>query len=104
MGLFADLLTENEIGRVVLGIENAVLASFVEDRARQTGDEIRRRFNICTQLIRQLRGDLGWSIPRIVDRLPRYLRCQLDGAPWTPEARTLWTPSETNDQQEEKKR
>jgi hypothetical protein len=104
MGFFADLLAQDQIGHVVLGIENAVAQSFLQDRARPTGDEIRRRFGLCARLVKQLRGDLGWAIPRVIDHLPGYLRCELDGTPWTPETRTVWIPSETNDNSEEKKR
>lgn len=104
MGLFADLLAQDQIGHVVLGIENAVAKSFLEDRARPTGDEIRRRFNICTRMVKQLRGDLGWAIPRVIDHLSGYLRSELDGIPWTPETRNVWTPSETHNPSEEKKR
>lgn len=104
MGLFADLLAQDQIGRVTRGIEAAVVASFREDRSVQTGAEIRRRFNICVRLVQQLRGELGWTIPRVLDHLPHYLRCELDGIAWTPDARTVWTPSETSDQPKEKKR
>jgi hypothetical protein len=104
MGFFLDLLAQDQIGPVVLGIENAVAQSFVEDRGRPTGDEIRRRFNLCARIVKQLRGDLSWAIPRVVDHLPRYLRCELDGILWTPETRSVWTPSETHDPLEEKKR
>jgi hypothetical protein len=94
MGLFAELVAEEQIGRVVQGIERAVGASFLEDRARPTGDEIRRRFDICTRIIKELRGDLGWALPRIFDHLPRLLRCELDGIPWKLDERTLWAPSQ----------
>ena len=95
MGMFAELVAEEQIGRVVLGIEGAVGASFLEDRSRLTGDEIRRRFDICVRIIKTLRGDLGWAVARVLDHLPRYLRCELDGIPWSPDdERTLWAPPE----------
>jgi hypothetical protein len=93
MGMFADLVAEEQIGRVVLGIEGAVGASFLEDRSRLTGDEIRRRFDVCARIIKTLRGELGWALARVLDHLPRYLRCELDGIPWSPDAdRVLWAP------------
>jgi hypothetical protein len=104
MGLFADLLAQDQIGRVTLGIESAVAASIREDGSQWTGAEIRRRFNICVRLVKQLRGELGWAVARVLDHLPRYLRCELDGIAWVPEARTVWTPSETKDQAKEKNR
>ncbi len=94
MGTFVDLLQEDQVGPVTLTIERAITRSFGEDGARVTGNEVRRRFAICERLVRRLRGDLGWGLQRVLDHLPRYLRCVLDGVPWEPDARTLWTPED----------
>ncbi len=91
---FLDLVAEDQVGRVALAIEGAVTASFAEDGARPTGDEVRRRFAICERLVRHLRGDLAWGLQRVLDHLPRYLRCELDGIPWKPDARMVWVPSD----------
>lgn len=66
--------------------------SFMKDGARQTQDEVRRRFKILENLIRTLRTDCGWAYDRILDELPRALRAKLDGAPWEPDKRTIWSP------------
>jgi hypothetical protein len=95
-GAFLDLVSENQVGQVTVAIERAVIASFEADRGPMTRDEIRRRFAICERVIRELRGDLGCALARVLDHLPRYLRCELDGVPWTPETRVLWTPDDTN--------
>ena len=91
---FMDLLEKDEIARVMLAIERAVSKSFADDGARMTGDEIRRRFAICERLIRRLRGDLGWGLHRVLDHLRHYLRCELDGQAWEPDARTIWMPED----------
>ena len=89
-----EALAQNHLARVVLGIEHAVAKSFEDDGARMTGDEVRRRFGICEKLYRQLRGDLDWGVQRVLDHLPQYLRCELDGVPWEPDHRTCWMPGD----------
>lgn len=87
-------LSAAELAGVTLAIERAVERSFEVDRARVTGVEIRRRFDLCLCIFTHLRGDLGWGLLRILDRLPRYLRCELDGQPWAPDHRTCWMPAD----------
>ena len=94
MGAFADLVAADQVGCVSLAIERAIERSFREDGARVTGAEVRRRFAICERLFRRLRGDLGWGLQRALDHLPRYLRCELDGIPWQPDARMVWVPAD----------
>jgi len=91
---FLDLVAQDQVGRVTLGIERAIEQSFREDGGRKTLDEIRRRFAICERLLRHLRGDLGWGLQRALDHLPGYLRCELDGIHWQPDARTVWVPAD----------
>ncbi len=93
-GAFLDLVERGLLERVVQGIERAVTRSFETDGARVTGAEIRRRFGICERLFRRLRGDLGWGLHRVLDHLPHYLRCELDGQAWEPDRRTLWMPED----------
>ena len=59
-----------------------------------TGAEIRRRFAICERLLRELRGDLGWGLQRVLGHLPHYLRCELEGVPWAPDERAIWVPED----------
>jgi len=59
-----------------------------------TQAEVRRRFGICERLFRQLRGDLHWGLTRVLDHLPTYLRYELDGQPWEPDARSCWMPDD----------
>jgi hypothetical protein len=94
-GLVQD---ERLLGRVVRAIEDAIMLSFGRDAARDgreprmTGDEVKRRFDMCVSIFKTLRGDLGWSIERTLDNLPRLLRAELDGVPWIPDGRAMWTP------------
>ncbi|MBI5549507.1 MAG: hypothetical protein HY901_36940 [Deltaproteobacteria bacterium] len=92
-GVFLDLVSEEQVAHVVVAFESAIAQSFAEDLSRPTGDEIKRRFAVCEQLLRRLRGDLGWGLQRVLDHLPRYLRCELDGIPWEPDGRTIWSPA-----------
>lgn len=91
---FLDLLGCGELARATAGLERVVARSFEADGARMTGAEIRRRFGICERLFRQLRGDLRWGLARVLDHLPHYLRCELDGLPWEPDRRTCWMPGD----------
>lgn len=93
-GAFLDLAERGQLEPAVLGIERAVTRSFETDGARMTDAEVRRRFQICERLFRQLRGDLGWGLVRVLDHLPHYLRCELDGRAWEPDRRTLWMPED----------
>jgi hypothetical protein len=94
VGAFLDLVTADQVARVTLAIERVIADSFRADGARPTGAEVRRRFAICERLVRQLRGDLGWGLQRVLDHLPEYLRCELDGLPWEPDARAVWVPED----------
>lgn len=91
---FIELVGRDQIGRVMAAIEGAVAQSFKQDGSRMTGAEVRRRFGICERLIRSLRGDLGWGLHRVLDHMPRYLRCELDGQSWKPDERTIWMPED----------
>lgn len=94
-GLIKD---ERLITRVVCGIEEAITRSFGQDAARDgrqprmTGDEVKRRFDMCVRIFKTLRGDLGWSVERSMDRLPSMLRAEIDGVPWHPDDRAMWAP------------
>jgi hypothetical protein len=91
---FLDLVPDDQLARVTVAIERAIATSFAGDGGRMTAAEVRRRFAICERLVRQLRGDLGWGLQRILDHLPEYLRCELDGVSWSPDARTVWVPED----------
>jgi hypothetical protein len=91
---FLDLVGRGQLARAVLAIEHVVASSFNDDGSRMTGAEVRRRFRICERLFRQLRGDLHWGLVRVLDHLPHYLRCELDGRAWEPDRRTCWMPGD----------
>jgi hypothetical protein len=103
-GVFLDLVSQDQIAKVVLGIEAAVLQSFETDQVRLspilirqvqiTQDEMKRRSQLCIRIFRELRGDLKWGIERILGHMPIALRTALDGGDWRPEqARTIWRPT-----------
>lgn len=92
--VFAGLIEDHSVGRVTIAFMEAIETSFRVDGARQTQSEVKRRFDICAKIFKQLRGDLKWGIDRIVDRLPRYLRAELDGEKWEPDQRVMWVPED----------
>lgn len=67
-----------------------ILDSFRADRARRTQAEIKRRFEICVDLFKILRGDCRYSMERTLDAIPAGLRARLDGQPWEPSTRPWW--------------
>lgn len=93
-GELIRLVTEEWIGRVTVGITESIERSFRNDeilRPVRTRDEIERRFRICIKWFVTLRRDLGWTVPRILDDLPKALRHELDGTPYSPdESRNAW--------------
>ena len=94
-GAFKGLIEQGEVGRVTLAIENAIIASMIADRAPTTEAEVKRRFNLCADIFKVLRGDMKWSIARAIDKIPEYLRCELDGVHYDPkDARAVWLPSD----------
>jgi ribosomal protein S14 len=94
LGEFSSLIEDRQISTVVLGFEKAIAKSFEDDKSTQTRSEVKRRFEICRRVFKELRGDKGWSVQRILDHLPTVLRCELDGQPWTPDDRLVWMPSD----------
>ncbi|TMQ13317.1 MAG: hypothetical protein E6J91_18860 [Deltaproteobacteria bacterium] len=91
---FLHLVEQGRLDQAALAIEHIVTRSFEADGSRVTASEVRRRFEICERLFRQLRGDLGWGLQRVLDHLPHYFRCELDGQPWEPDRRTCWMPED----------
>lgn len=58
-----------------------------------TGDEKRRRTEICTKWLFALVNDKRWDLERALDHLREALVTELDGKQWTPPETTLWAPS-----------
>lgn len=93
-GQYARLVHSDDLGKIVLGFEEAIAISFMTNPVRNvTQNEVRRRFQICDKVFSNLRGDLHWSVPKILSVLSTYLKCELDGVPYTPEdITTAWSP------------
>lgn len=88
---FADLVRKPEdLQRAAIGFIRAIENSFVQDQERsvltilKTEKEVNRRFQICEEWFRVMRGDLGYSVDRACDFLPLALRSTLDGTPFDP--------------------
>lgn len=102
---FSDLVDKpGQIGLVTQKFEKMIFDSFAVDAARkamETGSkglssvtmaETKRRFDILADWFKTLRGDMGWSVSRTLDELPRALRAQLDGEVYVPSVRSVWAP------------
>lgn len=87
-GQYAQLCSTDDIGKVTKAFLGAIQLSFVTN-PMPSGEvprtEIARRFRVCDKIFTTLRGDLHWSVPKIIDLLPTYLKCELDGVPYNPE-------------------
>lgn len=84
--------------RMCVGVTDVIERSFQRDRLMLirpiiNDTERKRRLTMCEKIIRTLRGDMKWSLTRILDHLPEYLRAELDGESWEPSARASWTTS-----------
>lgn len=84
VGTLSKLVAENQVERVTRSFVQAISGSFVVDGGTPTRDEVTRRFDICLRLFCELYADLKWSVPKILDFIPRYLRCELDGIRYNP--------------------
>ncbi len=85
----------SDLGRITMSIYGAIEASFAEGNMRNpTREEVKRRFMICINWAKTLRGDLKWAIGRICDTMPEVLRTELLGAEFKPDTRACWIPSD----------
>jgi hypothetical protein len=83
--LYAEFREEPaQLMKLIDDLEQTVGGSFLADGAAMTKSEIKHRLTICAEWVLVLRRDCGWSLPRIVDELPKALRCRLDGIDYTP--------------------
>ena len=93
-GELLKLVTQDWVGKVTVGITEAIELSFQTDqvlRSVKTQSEISHRFNICIRWFVTLRRELGWTVPRILDEMPGILRGELDGVRFEPdEDRKAW--------------
>lgn len=95
-GELVKMVTQKWVGRVIVGITDAIQYSFDTDevlRPVNTRSEIERRFQICIRWFVTLRRDLHWSVPRILDAMKSIIRTELDSpGKWSPdERRESWS-------------
>jgi hypothetical protein len=98
-GVFASLVESGQVGRVTLAFEEAIADTFVSHPMRQgvsgiTASEVKRRFNLCAEIFVKLKGEMKWSLQRALDHVPIYLKDELNGTDWKPNARTCWMPGD----------
>jgi hypothetical protein len=89
MHVFTQVFTELKgnagyLKTVVDGFTETVGGSFIADKSSMTNAEVARRTEMCAEFFMQFRKDLGWATNRILDELPKALRCKLDGIPYEP--------------------
>ena len=84
--------------RVVNGFHSIISKSFAKGcdpvRGNPTASLVRDRFKICERIYRALRNEKKWGVQRILDKLPEYLHCELNGQGWEPDARSVWVPTD----------
>lgn len=92
--LIPKYIPSENVEQLAEGVLGAIAATFAEDKraglSSQTLDEGRRRAALCIKVIDRLVNE-RWGLKRIVDHLPKYLRCELDRVDWKPDTRVLWT-------------
>lgn len=77
-------------GEVIAG---AIDASFRAHPMRHhTDDEVRRRFNLCVEILGVLVKDCHWSPQRAFDHLATYLLQHMNGQSWKPASGRVWLP------------
>lgn len=91
---FTSLISEEQLGTVTAGFHDTIAMSLALDGASPTQSEVKRRFNLCVEIFKQLRGDMKWGVTRILDHLPEYLRAELAGETWEPDERQCWISSD----------
>lgn len=94
-GVWTSLVSEERVGTVTLFFQHCIEQSFQTDRPRMqhiTEAEVKRRFEIVARIFEQLRGDLHWSLEKIFELMPQYVRDELSGVPWTPSSSDFWLP------------
>lgn len=93
---FADLVSEDQLKQVWKMLGTIVEQSFSTDQVqmqRITASETKRRIDITVELFKTLRAE-GWSLVRIRDNLPHYLRCELEGIHYTIPKRNSFTTTD----------
>ena len=92
---FLKMFPGEALGTLVNGITNAVGTSFDEQKMRNpTHEEKKRRFTICVNWAKTLRGDLKWGVQRIADEMVNVLRTELIGQRYQPNKREVWVPQD----------
>lgn len=95
MNFLDDLTHTHNIHRLEPAIQKAIRWTMRKRGEETLTDfELRRRFDLCWEIAKNLRYDLAWGVARIADYLPRYLYCELEGIAWEPDRRTCWLPGD----------
>lgn len=90
-GIFADLQRDGQLSTITDAVARTVQASFSSHPCINiTKRELKRRVDMCTAIIEHTRGDMHWSVSKVVDHLLPFLKVALDGGDWRPGARAVW--------------
>lgn len=88
LGLMFD--GADTVAQLVDGITAAVAISYAREGGTRTDSADRERTRICIELVRVMRGDMQWSVSRIIDSLPDAICKRLRGEDWEPEKNPAW--------------
>jgi hypothetical protein len=93
-----SLFPGEAMGRLVNAMNEAIFKSFCDEKGKMKSDvtqaEVKERFTVCVKMARQLRGDLGWGLERIIGILDEVLICHLSKTEFKPSDRKCWVPSD----------
>ena len=66
----------------------AVISAVGETHPSPTGQETRRRVQVCAEHIRMCTNELEWSLTRALGTMHAKLVCVLEGVDWVPDEGT----------------
>lgn len=85
----------HQLGKLMAAIPVIIRDSYRSQGLRQAKEgETRRRVEFLWKTAKELRRECGWATNRIIHELPKALEAFLLGAPWEPDARQVWIPSD----------
>lgn len=97
LGTFATLIKNGGRDAIMcaMAFQKAIDASRESNPMNHwTQAEEKRRFEICCSIFEKLAGQHKWGLKRSLDHVSGYLKAELNGVSWAPDARTCWMPGD----------
>lgn len=89
-----SLASGPDLARLAGCLERAVRESYgyAPLRGGPTAAETAARARFAVELAVRLRREVGWSVERVGDEVPKALRARLLGLKWEPAKGRMWVP------------